>query len=166
MEPHLHLFTVTLFMLIRPRGGWSLSDTVMMLVAIALVGFAAFLAYAETALVRMSKIRALALQEKGVHGSERLLSLMADPTKFLNPILLLTLICQLVAATMVGVVAAARFGGLGVLVATVFEVVVIFILGEALPLVVTPCLSPCSRSPEETSSPATATVPPKSTRCT
>ncbi len=133
MEPHLHLFTTTMFILVTSSGRWSLSDTVMMLVAIALVGFAAFLAYAETALVRMSKIRALALQEKGVHGSERLLSLMADPTKFLNPVLLLTLICQLVAATMVGVVAAARFGGLGVLIGTIFEVVVIFILGEALP---------------------------------
>ncbi len=133
MEPHLYLFSITLFSLISSRGSWSLSDTAMLLAAIALVGLAAFLAYAETALVRMSKIRALALQEKGVPGSERLLHLMADPTKFLNPILLLTLICQLVAATLVGVVAAARFGGLGVLIGTVFEVVVIFILGEALP---------------------------------
>jgi putative hemolysin len=132
MEPHLQLFS-PIFSLIKPRGGWSLSDSIMILVAIALVGFAAFLAYAETALVRMSKIRALALQEKGVPGSERLLDLMADPPKFLNPILLLTLICQLVAATLVGVVAAARFGGFGVLAGTVFEVVVIFILGEALP---------------------------------
>ena len=47
--------------------------------------------------------------------------------------LLLVLLCQLIAATLVGVVAARVFGTLGVAVATVFEVVVIFLFGEAVP---------------------------------
>ncbi|HEV8065986.1 MAG TPA: hemolysin family protein, partial [Acidimicrobiales bacterium] len=49
------------------------------------------------------------------------------------PILLMVLICQLVAATLVGVVAAHLFGALGVAAATVFEVVVIFLFAEAVP---------------------------------
>ena len=49
------------------------------------------------------------------------------------PILLLVLFCQLVAATLVGVVAAQVFGPIGVAVATAFEVVVIFVFSEAVP---------------------------------
>ena len=58
---------------------------------------------------------------------------MEDPQGFLNPILLLVLVCQLVSATLVGILAERFFGALGVLAATVFEVVVIFVLAEALP---------------------------------
>ena len=52
---------------------------------------------------------------------------------FLNPILLLVLICQLVSATLVGIVAEHLFGGLGVLLGIVFEIVVIFVFFEAVP---------------------------------
>jgi putative hemolysin len=48
-------------------------------------------------------------------------------------VLLLVLICQLISATLVGVLAERWLGGLGVVVATVFEIVVIFVLGEAVP---------------------------------
>ena len=47
--------------------------------------------------------------------------------------LLLVLICQLVSATLVGVLAARWFGAWGVVAATVFEVVVIFVFFEAVP---------------------------------
>ena len=43
------------------------------------------------------------------------------------------LICQLVSATLVGIVAEHLFGGLGVLLGIVFEVVVIFVFFEAVP---------------------------------
>jgi CBS domain containing-hemolysin-like protein len=43
------------------------------------------------------------------------------------------LICQLVVATLVGVLAHSWFGAWGVAAATVFEIVVIFVLGEAVP---------------------------------
>src|ERR1019366_3378598 len=49
-----------------------------------------------------------------------------------NPLLLLVLICQLVSATMVGVLAGHLFGAAGVFVATVGEVVVIFVIFEAI----------------------------------
>ena len=43
------------------------------------------------------------------------------------------LICQLVSATLVGVVAEHVLGGIGVLVGAAFEVVVIFVFFEAVP---------------------------------
>ena len=58
---------------------------------------------------------------------------MENPAGFLNPILLLVLICQLVSATLVGIVSVDLFGGLGVLFGIVFEVVVIFVFFEAVP---------------------------------
>ena len=43
------------------------------------------------------------------------------------------LICQLISATLVGIVAEHLFGGLGVLLGIVFEIVVIFVFFEAVP---------------------------------
>ena len=62
-----------------------------------------------------------------------LLRLTENPQGFLNPVLLMVLICQLVVATLVGILAAHWFGAWGVVAATVFEIVVIFVLGEAVP---------------------------------
>jgi CBS domain containing-hemolysin-like protein len=59
--------------------------------------------------------------------------LVENPANFLNPILLLVLICQLVSATLVGIVAEHLLGGLGVFIGAVFEVVVIFVFFEAVP---------------------------------
>ncbi len=59
--------------------------------------------------------------------------LVERPERFLNPILLLVLVCQLVSATLVGVLAEQWFGPIGVVLGTVFEVVVIFVLFEAVP---------------------------------
>jgi CBS domain containing-hemolysin-like protein len=112
---------------------WSNVDSILSVVVIALVMFSAFMAYAETALVRITKVRAAVMEEKGLHGSAVLRRLLDDPGGFLNPVLLVTLVCQLVAATLVGVIAANVFGGVGVAVATIFEVVVIFTVGEAIP---------------------------------
>ena len=102
------------------------------LVVVLLIG-AAVLALSETALVRTNRAKALALREQGRRGSHHLVDLVEDPQGFLNPILLMVLVCQLVSATLVGILAERYFGALGVLVATVFEVVVIFVLAEALP---------------------------------
>lgn len=88
---------------------------------------------AETSLVRMSKAKAQGLQAEGKRGAAGLVWLVEKPERFLNPVLLLVLVCQLVAASLVGFLAGRLFGGVGVALATAFEVVVIFVLGEALP---------------------------------
>ncbi len=113
--------------------GFTSSDLILIAVAVILVAFSAFLAYAETGLTRTSRIKASAMVEQQRKGSQKLVELLEAPSGFLNPILLLTLVSQLVAATLVGIVSEHTFGGVGVVVATIFEVLVIFVFGEALP---------------------------------
>ena len=81
----------------------------------------------------MNRIKAKAMVDEKRRGARQLARLIEDPAKFLNPILLLVLICQLVSATLVGVVAEHILGGIGVLVGAAFEVVVIFVFFEAVP---------------------------------
>jgi CBS domain containing-hemolysin-like protein len=91
------------------------------------------LALAETSLIRTSRPKALALEDDHRRGAKQLVRLVEDPQHFLNAVLLLVLICQLTGATIVGILAERWFGGWGVAVATLFEVVVIFVFAEALP---------------------------------
>jgi putative hemolysin len=114
-------------------ANWTTSDTFLSLSVFVLLVLSGFFALAETSLVRMNKSRARSLREEGRRGSRALVQLSEDPEKFLNPLLLLVLICQLVSATMVGVLAGHLFGAAGVFVATVGEVVVIFVIFEAIP---------------------------------
>ena len=109
------------------------TDWILLAVAVLLIAVSAGLALAETSLTRTSRVKALSLEDDGRRGSKQLVRLVEDPGAFLNPILLLVLVCQLVSATLVGILADRWFGGLGVAAAAVFEVVVIFVLAEALP---------------------------------
>jgi len=81
----------------------------------------------------MNKSRARSLQEQHRRGARALTLLTETPQKFLNPLLLLVLICQLVSATMVGVLADRLFGTAGLFIGIVGEVVVIFVFFEAIP---------------------------------
>jgi len=110
-----------------------MSDTYLSITVAALLVLSGFFAIAETSLVRMNKSRARSLRDQGRHGAKALVELSESPEKFLNTILLLVLICQLVSATMVGVLAGRLFGAAGLFVATVGEVVVIFVIFEAIP---------------------------------
>jgi len=113
--------------------GFQLSDIALIAVIVVLLAMSAVLALAETSLVRTSRVRAKALLAEHRRGSRRLLRLVEHPEQFLNTVLLLVLVGQLVSATLVGILANAWFGAFGVLVAVVFEVVVIFVLAEAVP---------------------------------
>lgn len=112
---------------------WSSSDTYLAVSVLVLLVLSGFFALAETSLVRMNKSRARSLRDQGRRGSKALVALAEAPEKFLNPLLLLVLICQLVSATMVGVLAERLFGAAGVFIATVGEVIVIFVIFEAIP---------------------------------
>jgi CBS domain containing-hemolysin-like protein len=114
-------------------AGFHAEDVVLIIVIVVLLAASGLLALAETSLVRMNRIKAKAMVDAKRRGARQLARLIAEPAKFLNPILLLVLICQLVSATLVGVVAAHVLGGIGVLVGAAFEVVVIFVFFEAVP---------------------------------
>jgi CBS domain containing-hemolysin-like protein len=109
------------------------TDVVLIVVIVILVVLSGLFALAETGMTRTSRATARALLEQGRRGARPLARLVEQPQRFLNPILLLTLVCQLVAATLVGVLASHLFGAIGVAVAAAIEVVVIFVLGEAAP---------------------------------
>jgi putative hemolysin len=112
---------------------WQMSDTWILVAVVVLLVLSGFLAMSETSLTRMSKSRARSLREQHRRGGHALVSLTERPEKFLNPLLLLVLICQLVSATLVGILANRLFGAAGVIIATVAEVVVIFVAFEAIP---------------------------------
>jgi CBS domain containing-hemolysin-like protein len=113
--------------------GFRSIDWLLLAVIVVLLAMSGMLALAETSLVRTSRVRAKSLLDERRRGARQLVRLVEHPEKFLNPVLLLVLICQLVSATLVGVLASQWLGALGVLVGTVFEVVVIFVLFEAVP---------------------------------
>jgi len=107
-------------------AGFRPVDTVLLVVILALLAISGVLALAETSLTRTGRVKAKALLDDHRRGAKH-------PERFLNPILLLVLICQLVSATLVGVLAEQWLGAIGVVVATVFEIVVIFVVFEAIP---------------------------------
>jgi putative hemolysin len=113
--------------------GFHSEDGVLVVVIIVLLAASGLLALAETSLVRMTRIKAKSMVDEKRRGARQLARLIEQPAKFLNPILLLVLICQLVSATLVGVVAEHLLGGIGVLVGAAFEVIVIFVIFEAVP---------------------------------
>ncbi len=114
-------------------SGFHTKDAILVVVIALLLAGSGVLAMAETSLVRMNRIKAKSLVDEKKRGARQLARLVENPANFLNPILLLVLICQLVSATLVGIVAEDLFGGLGVLLGIVFEIVVIFVFFEAVP---------------------------------
>ncbi|MGO9455780.1 MAG: hemolysin family protein [Acidimicrobiales bacterium] len=113
--------------------GFQPVDWALIAVIVVLLVASGLLALAETSLVRTSKVKARSLLDDKRRGARQLCNLVEEPEQFLNPVLLLVLVCQLVSATLVGVLASAWLGALGVVVGVVFEVVVIFVLFEAVP---------------------------------
>jgi magnesium and cobalt exporter, CNNM family len=113
--------------------GFRAVDWLLIAVILVLLAVSGLLALAETSLVRTSRVKAKSLLDQHRRGASRLVRLVEHPEQFLNAVLLLVLICQLVSATLVGVLAEQWLGPIGVVVATVFEVVVIFVIFEAVP---------------------------------
>ena len=109
------------------------SDWLTVIAISILVITSAFFAMSETALVRMNRIRAMTLDEEGRRGAKRLVALLEEPENTLNLILLFLLICQLTAGTLVGVLVGGQFGAYGVLIGTVVEVIVFFVIAEVAP---------------------------------
>ena len=109
------------------------ADMIMIVVIVVLFVASTFLALSETALTRMTRTKAQALADDDRPGSAKLLWLTAHPERFLNPVLLMVLMCQMVMATLTGILANHWFGGWGVAIAAFLNVVFVFVLAEAAP---------------------------------
>lgn len=93
-----------------------------------------FLAVAEMGLSRMSRPRAASLADKGLKSGQALHRLVSEPERWVNPLLLTVNICQTVQATLTGILAGRLgFGAWGVALGVLLNVVVFFVLAEAVP---------------------------------
>jgi putative hemolysin len=109
------------------------ADLLILVAIVILLVLSTFLAVAETALTRISRAKAAALVEEGRAGARHLLRLVEHPEGFLNPVLLVVLVCQLVQSALTGIVADRLFGPWGVAVGVFVNVVVVFVVAEAGP---------------------------------
>ena len=108
-------------------------DLWMLLVIVVLLFVLIFLSLAEMSMSQMTKPRAAALAEKGAKSGKALVRLAAHPAMWVNPLLLLINVSQTVQATLTGIVANSLFGPAGVAVGVTLNVVLFFVLAEAVP---------------------------------
>ncbi|MEZ5217636.1 MAG: hemolysin family protein [Ilumatobacteraceae bacterium] len=92
-----------------------------------------FLAVAEMSLSRMSTHKATVLAEQGHRAGSSLVKLVSEPERWVNSVLLTVNVCQTVQATLTGIVAGRLFGVWGVVVGVMLNVIVFFVLAEAVP---------------------------------
>ena len=109
------------------------ANLVMLLVIIVLLFVLIFLAIAEMGLSKMTKPRAAAITEDKPRIEPSLTALVDNPEGWINPLLLMVNVCQTVQATLTGIVAGNLFGGVGVAVGVTLNVIVFFVLAEAVP---------------------------------
>ncbi len=94
---------------------------------------AAFVAAAEAALVRITRIRAATLAADGSRRGVRLHRITENLPRVLSAVLLVALLAQITAATVTGVLADRWFGNTGVTLGSIVLTVVLFVYGEAIP---------------------------------
>ena len=93
-----------------------------------------FFAVAETSLNRISRVKAQAIADSSGKASARALyRLVSHPERFINPILVTITFCQTGQAFLTSLLAARVFGGLGVIIGFFLNVIVFFVLAEAMP---------------------------------
>ena len=78
------------------------TDWILVAVIAALFVFSILLAFSEMAFTRMSRIRALALEEEGRRGAARLARMLEHPEQTINSLLLLVLVVVVVGRVSIG----------------------------------------------------------------
>jgi CBS domain containing-hemolysin-like protein len=107
---------------------WLIMAGIAVLFAISIVT-----AMGETAFTKMSRVRAMTLEEEGRKGAARLARLLESPEWTLNIVLLLMMVSHFAVASLVAIIVEDHFGGFGVAVGTVAEVIVFFVAAEVAP---------------------------------
>ncbi|MGH2577167.1 MAG: hemolysin family protein [Actinomycetota bacterium] len=107
---------------------WLILAGIAVLFAVSIVT-----AMGETAFTKMSRVRAMTLEEEGRKGASRLARLLEAPEWTLNIVLLLMMVSHFAVASLVAIIVEDHFGGFGVAVGTVVEVILFFVLAEVAP---------------------------------
>ena len=109
-------------------------DLVMVVAIVLLLLVLIFFAVAETSLNRISRVKAQAMADStGTKSAQALYRLVSHPERFINPILVTITFCQTGQAFLTSLLADRLFGPTGVIVAFVLNVIVFFVLSEAMP---------------------------------
>jgi CBS domain containing-hemolysin-like protein len=111
----------------------SVDGLILAVIAVLLV-MQAFLAMAEVALTRIRRARAAGLDaDASTRSSRALVKLVDAPETFLNALLLVVLAAQTAQTALTTVFAERVFGSLGVVLALVVNVAMVFVITEAAP---------------------------------
>jgi putative hemolysin len=109
-------------------------DLLMVVAIFVILLVLIFLAVAETSLNRISKVKAQALADsRGTKSAQSLARLVQHPERFINPILVTITFLQTAQAFLTTLVADRLFGPVGVLIGFILNVIVFFVLAEAMP---------------------------------
>jgi putative hemolysin len=108
-------------------------DLLMLVTILFLLVVLIFTSVAEMGLSRITRPKAASLADKGFKSGKALQRLVGAPERWVNPLLLTVNICQTVQATLTGILSARLWGPYGVIGGVLANVVVFFVLAEAVP---------------------------------
>ena len=100
--------------------------------AVLFVILGSLLALAESSLTRMTRVRALSLQEDGHRNASILVRLESDPPRYLNSVYLAVMLVQNGSAILVAFLAERTFGSLGIALASFGFTLLYFVVVEAM----------------------------------
>ncbi|MGH2662754.1 MAG: hemolysin family protein [Actinomycetota bacterium] len=106
--------------------------TLLWVLVVFLVGFGSVLAMAEASVSRMSRVRALALEEEGRRNAGLLIRIESDPPRYLNAIYLWVMLVQNGSAILVAILAERAFGDIWITIASILFTLVYFVIVEAM----------------------------------
>lgn len=109
------------------------SDWWMIVIIGVLVLLSAVFAGAETAFSKLTRVRALHLQEEGRRFAKYSVAITEDPPRYINPVLLAMLATHVLGTALAAAVAIRTLGEAGEWVATAVMTSVLFIFAEAAP---------------------------------
>jgi putative hemolysin len=109
------------------------TDLWLWLLVVLLVVGVAFLAMAETALTRITKIRASSLNEDGRRGGQALVKLTQAPETFLTPVLFVIMLMHFSISTLVAVLVKGGLPVWAALLVLLGEVAIVFVVAESAP---------------------------------
>ncbi|MEY2443530.1 MAG: magnesium and cobalt exporter, family [Ilumatobacteraceae bacterium] len=108
-------------------------DLLMLFTILFLLIVLIFTSIAEMGLSRITKTKAASMAEGGHKSARALQRLVSSPERWVNPLLLTINVCQTVQATLTGILSARLWGTYGVIAGVIANVLVFFVLAEAVP---------------------------------
>jgi CBS domain containing-hemolysin-like protein len=101
-------------------------------VIVILVVFGSLLAMSEASLTRMTRVRALALEDEGRRNAGVLVRIETDPPQFLNAIYLWVMLAQNGSAILVAILAEHYLGNVWITIASILFTLLYFVVVEAM----------------------------------